>query len=71
VTCRQCNTKMPDSWRAFLVGRHAFCGKECGTKFALAEVPRLEAHLSNISKKAKGVGRDLAVQALYSNQDPP
>lgn len=70
MKCRQCGSETADNERPFLVGRHAFCNRTCGTTFALSEVPRLESHLSKISAKARGLGRDLAIQALYSNQDP-
>jgi hypothetical protein len=58
---------IPDGWRTHAAGRHKTCSKRCQTEFALAELARLEGHLKKISSTARGMAKDMAVNALYSN----
>ncbi len=44
-----------------------FCKEDCAKTWALSEVVRLAGWLSKITIRARGLGRSLAMSALYSN----
>ncbi len=73
--CAGCGTKIPErgyhGFQPFCVGekphQKQFCCDGCAKKWALVETVRLTEWLSRIAKDTRGMGADLATQALYSN----
>ncbi len=69
--CRGCAGRLAPEAAAFVLRSPrlllVFCKEDCAKNWALVEVVRLTGWLSKITVVARGLGRALAMSALYSN----
>lgn len=67
--CAQC--RRPLAGTPVMLGKRiACCTAKCAAEFAVEDYTRLEAWLSVILVKSRGMASDMATSALYSNLYP-